>query len=90
MNKKITVEKIRIQKNTVTVGALNIKSDQPFHTQETKWNTKRDHKERCARIDFGVIKFLINSLFLRHLGSDHAKHHNDKKQQKIIGVTGKK
>ena len=30
------------------------------------------HKERCARIEFGVIKFLIFSLFLRHLGSDRA------------------
>ena len=39
-------------------------------------NQKRDqigmHKERCARIEFGVIKFLIFSLFLRHLGSDRA------------------
>ena len=30
------------------------------------------HKERCAGIEFGMIKFLIFSLFLRHLGSDRA------------------
>ena len=35
-------------------------------------NAKRDHKERCVMNDFGVIKFLIFSLFLRHLGSDRA------------------
>ena len=37
---------------------------------------KRDHiwmhKERCARIEFGMIKFLIFSLFSRHLGLEHA------------------
>ena len=26
--------------------------------------------------DFGVIKFLIFSLFLTHVGSDHAQNHN--------------
>jgi len=30
------------------------------------------HKERCARIEFGMIKFLIFSLFSRHLGLDRA------------------
>ena len=39
---------------------------------------KRDHigmhKERGARIEVGVIKFLIFSLFLRHLGLDRASN----------------
>ena len=43
-----------------------------LHTKEFAMHVKRDHKERCVRIDFGVIKFLKWSVFSRHLGLDRA------------------